>query len=62
MLTEGPRAASVLIGFLPARMTMGSPLDVPPLDAAGVVGGASEAEAAIVRGVLGLVADRVHHL
>src|SRR5271166_3274732 len=30
MLTDGPRAARVLIGFLAARMMIGSPLDVPP--------------------------------
>ena len=30
MFTDGPRAASVLIGFLDARTRIGSPFDVPP--------------------------------
>ena len=56
MLTDGPRAARVLIGFLAARTMIGSPLDVPPFDAAGVVGRPAEAEPAVVARVIGLVA------
>ena len=61
-MTDGPRAASVLIGFLAARMTIGSPLDVPPSIPPALLVGRRKPNRRSSAGVIGLVADRVHHL
>ena len=61
-MTEGPRAASVLIGFLEARTTIGSPLDVPPSMPPALFVGRRKPKRRSSVGVVRLVGDRVHHL
>ena len=62
MLIDGPRAASVLIGFLAARTTIGSPLDVPPSMPPALLVGRRKPWRRSSGGVVRLVGDRVHHL
>ena len=62
MLIDGPRAARVLIGFLAARTTIGSPLEVPPSIPPALFVGRRKPKRRSSAGVVGLEPDRVHDL